>query len=379
MKVCFIVSGYPTDDDPEYAFIRTTVVALADLGLQCTVIAPQSITSRIIKRKSLRKKHWVDKTPLNNDILILQPIFLSFSNKKINGRSISTYFREKAVKKSLNKMKNKPDVLYGHFWDNAIIASLASNGTTPVVVVSGESSIRVNNLFDTDTITRSKQCIRGLIAVSTKNLAESIKLGLTHSSMKSIVLPNAVDSSIFHKMDKKECRKLLRIDNNDVMVSFVGAFSERKGVKRLIAAVELIENVKLVLIGKGDDSIKTNDKISFVGSVQHSEIPYYLNATDIFVLPTLAEGCCNAIVEAICCGLPIISSNLEFNKDILNEKNAILIDPYDINAIAEAISFLAENVDLREKYSRAALESSYEFSISERAKKIFDFINSIIC
>ena len=70
---------------------------------------------------------------------------------------------------------------------------------------------------------------------------------------------------------------------------------------------------------------------------EHDVIAEYLNCADIFVSPTLAEGCSNSIVEAMACGLPIISSDLPFNHDILDEKNSILLDPVEVNEIALAI------------------------------------------
>lgn len=69
----------------------------------------------------------------------------------------------------------------------------------------------------------------------------------------------------------------------------------------------------------------------------------------MFCLPTLNEGCSNAIVEAIACGLPIISSNLPFNDDILDSSNALLVNPESVDDIASAIKQLMDNSDLRQK------------------------------
>lgn len=72
----------------------------------------------------------------------------------------------------------------------------------------------------------------------------------------------------------------------------------------------------------------------------------------MFCLPTLNEGCSNAIVEAIACGLPIISSNLPFNDDILDSSNALLVNPESVDDIASAIKQLMDNSDLKTKVSR---------------------------
>ena len=89
----------------------------------------------------------------------------------------------------------------------------------------------------------------------------------------------------------------------------------------------------------------------------------------------LNEGCSNAIVEAIACGLPIISSNLPFNDDILDSSNALLVNPESVDDIASAIKQLMDNSDLRQKLAEGSKEKAKSLRIEFRAKKIIEFIN----
>ena len=110
------------------------------------------------------------------------------------------------------------------------------------------------------------------------------------------------------------------------------------------------------------------------GRVNNKELPLYLNAADVFVLPTLNEGCCNAIIEAMACGLPIISSDKSFNWDILDENNSIMIDPMDIQHIADSIILLKNDKNIRTKLSEGALNTSSSLTIDKRAERILNYI-----
>ena len=60
MHICFIVEGYPVPQDPFMPFVRNTVAELARQGVQCTVIAPQSLTRALVHRVPVRPAHWQD-------------------------------------------------------------------------------------------------------------------------------------------------------------------------------------------------------------------------------------------------------------------------------------------------------------------------------
>ena len=189
------------------------------------------------------------------------------------------------------------------------------------------------------------------------------------------MFPNGANLQLFKPLDKKTCRKQIGLKDDDFLLITVGEFSERKGQNRIIKAVDSLSNprMKTCFIGSGD-SIVERDFIFYKGRVKHDDLPVYLNAADVFVLPTLREGCCNAIVEALACGLPVISSDRSFNYDILDETNSIMIDPEDANQIAVAIKLLKEDKNKRDVLAKGALDKAMSLSIDQRAANILSFI-----
>ena len=171
----------------------------------------------------------------------------------------------------------------------------------------------------------------------------------------------------------------MNIASDDFVVAFVGQFTPRKGTLRLDEALRQLndKHVKAFFLGKGPDIPSYNNMIH-CGTVIHNDVPAYLSAADVFVLPTTNEGCCNAIVEAMACGLPVISSSLPFNFDILDDTNSIMVDPMDVNQIAQAIAKLKNDPDLRNRLAQGALVKAEELTLDRRADKILEFIQKQI-
>ena len=370
--ICIVCDNYPTEKDPTFPFVAQLAEAIVKSGIDVTVIAPQNLLKYILGGN---KKHPKFRTKIidNNQLTILQPCCISFSNYTQRLNFIS---RHRAIEKCFERLKNKPDVCYGHFWHSGyFLYNKAKKYNIPLFVATGESVIN----FKADDNNKKLFCeyVNGVICVSTKNKVESIEKGLT-THEKCIVIPNAIDNNLFKKLDTKSCREALGIQEDDFVVAFVGWFSERKGSLRVSDAIEKLDNnnIKSIFIGSGTTEFEPQCKnIIFKGRVPHGEIPKYLNAADVFVLPTLKEGCCNAVIEAMACGLPIISSDLDFNYDVLNSENSIMVNPNSVEEIAKAIMILYVDYKKREKYASGAIESSKELNIHTRAKRIIEFIN----
>lgn len=339
-------------------------------GHDCIVIAPFSIN----KNWGFYKyKEVILLNEGRNSIVIYRPNIITCSKISFCGDDFTSHMYQWAINRVLSRLKKKPDIIYGHFWARALHGfKYAKKYSIPLMVATGESDIK--ELFGSRGSKEFFDYVSGVVCVSTKNMNESIQLGLTKRE-KCRVIPNSIDNVIFRQLDKIECRKKIGLSNEHFIVCFVGSFINRKGPNRIIDALELLkdESIKVMFIGKGSMALDYKGVV-YKGGVPHSELPIYLSASDVFVLPTLKEGCCNAIVEAMACGLPIVSSNRDFNNDILDKTNSILIEPESIEEIAKAIKLIKSDPQLKESLSRGSLLKSADLTIEKRAEKIIDFM-----
>lgn len=374
MNICFITYRYPgKHNTSDFAFVKQLVDAIASLGHHCLVLAPFNISH--YKRLSVP----VEEYEVNKGtVTVFRPGYLSFSNFHIGKFRPSSWSHKNALKRAFRMLSIKPDAIYGHFWGSAYDGyEYAKKNNIPLFVATGESEI--SKLFSPKVDQKDfSEYVSGVICVSSKNKDESVSLGLTINE-KCKVFPNSVNAGLFRKMDKWQCREQLGLPQDVFIIAFVGWFIERKGTLRVSEAIKQIEGKKVysLFIGKGDQ-VPDCDNILFKGALPHEEVPLYLNAADVFVLPTLHEGCCNAVVEAMACGLPVISSDLPFNWDVLNKGNSIMVNPNSINEIRDAIVEMRDNNVKRMQLSQGSLKSVQDLTIENRAQAIVEFINSRI-
>ncbi|MFX4263242.1 glycosyltransferase [Pelotomaculum propionicicum] len=384
-KLCIVTNEYPTDLNPGNAFVDQLVIELSEQGIECNVISPYSLTKHWIREKIEAPPRSRVKTVGNGNIIrIFSPRFFSFSDKHILGVNtvmMTLHSFKRAVLQEYKRIRFDADAFYGHFiYPTGLAASeLGIKFHKPSYIAYGESSIDVIKNVDRDYVLRAMDKVNGIIAVSRANKTELLKNGIIEKSEENKigVFPNAVNNNRFFLIDKQNARREFGFPKESFIVAFVGHFIERKGIGVLSSALKSFKDVYSIFIGQGPLQ-PTCSNILFKGRLKHEQIYKYLNAADVFVLPTLAEGCCNAIIEAMACGLPIISSNQSFNDDILNSDNSIRVDVNSIDAITDAIQFLKNNPIVRAKMSNAALHSASNLSIKQRTQNIIRFMESKI-
>ena len=384
MNMIIVSDDFPEKGHQSYIFVEQLVIALTDLGVNVKVIAPQSLTKGILRGRERYPKRKTFQTRKGCTYEVFRPYYLSAGSKGFIGK---VYFHNlrRAVEGVIKKIGiGNIDVLYGHFWHNAnTLVNVAQKYKKPLFVACGEGDNAIDELLEAISVSAKERLINavnGVISVSSENKKRVIDYRLALPE-NIAVIPNAVDKSVFYQKDRLSLRQKLGISISDFVVCFVGGFIDRKGSNRLSAAIAQLNDptIKSIFIGKPwsyDDCTPTCPGILVKEPIPHEVLPDYLNASDVFVLPTLNEGCCNAIVEALSCGLPVISSNLPFNDDLLDQTNSIRIDPMNVEEIKNAILCLKNDKELRGSLSKGAIIKSESFSIEERAKIILEFINS---
>ncbi len=170
---------------------------------------------------------------------------------------------------------------------------------------------------------------------------------------------------------------------------FIGAisrFSKEKGLERFIKAMPLIleklPDAQFIIVGKGPeeknmkrkaDELGLNSKITFKGWTE--DVFYALESIDIFVMPSVREGCPHSLLEALALCRPVVASKIEGISAIVESgKDGLLVDTSDSKQFADAVLFLGSNPDeAAEMGKRGSKKVADYFSI----KKEMDYMKRL--
>lgn len=167
-------------------------------------------------------------------------------------------------------------------------------------------------------------------------------------------------------------------------ILYIGNLEPRKNLNRLIQAYEILPkeyNYKLVIVGSPEwrysglfDRVRRKNlenDILFTGHVEDNEIPFLYNLASIFAFPSLHEGFGIPIIESMACGVPVVTSNISALPEIAGDA-AILVNPYDIESIADGIIKVLRDDSLRKKLISKGLNRVKQFNAKDVAVKIFE-------
>jgi glycosyltransferase involved in cell wall biosynthesis len=221
------------------------------------------------------------------------------------------------------------------------------------------------------------------VSNSIRNLTENGAL------RKIDVIHNGIDRDKFKPVDKEEKKRLrsrLGLPPDKHVFVSVGFLSENKGLPTLIEAFNKSQENRsdvLILLGNGPLREKSSrlaagkSDIRPVGFVEN--VGDYLGAADVYVSASLTEGCPNAVMEAMACGLPVILSDIPAHREILDfDKRAGLLFPTkDIDSLSNAFSKCLDS-DYAEK-SRAALNVIDNHLNAEKMSRKYQELYAELC
>ncbi len=230
------------------------------------------------------------------------------------------------------------------------------------------------------------KALDAFIVISQEIERELIQYGV--ESEKRVFIPNGVDVDKFEPVNetrKKELRERHLLPKGELVV-FSGRLSPEKRVDQLIKIwpkiYEKHPQANLIILGTGPQEEKLKDiagaGIHFTGMVD--EVVDYLQAADIFVLPSSTEGLSNALLEAMSCGMPVISTDIGGTVDLIeHQKNGWLIPPDDTKALEHALNFFLVNPHFRIGYGISAREKIIQhYSLRKVANLIRNLYDKVL-
>ncbi|CAD6490153.1 MAG: D-inositol-3-phosphate glycosyltransferase [Candidatus Argoarchaeum ethanivorans] len=208
---------------------------------------------------------------------------------------------------------------------------------------------------------------------------------------KIVVIPNGINIDEFDiPYSKEACKKKLGLPLDKKIILFFGYLSPYKGPDVLVEAmpkiVKDVSDAELTFAGKGvmqDElemlsmRLEVEKNVRFVGFVKDGLKPLYYKAADVFVLPSTMSTECFPLtnLEAMTCGVPIVASNIGGIPDAVKDgENGLLVPPMNSEVLADAIIYLMENEDVREKMGKNGRKGAEGYSwenIAEKTEKVY--------
>ncbi len=214
-----------------------------------------------------------------------------------------------------------------------------------------------------------------IISLSAQITSELVEHGFQRERI--VEIPNGVDTHRFTPAtasERLELRRALGLPQQGPLVIFVGRLQSQKGVETLLRAWKDVQpshpSAHLLLVGQGPERAKLEKlaadleldaAIHFLGQLE--PVLPYLRASDVFVLPSFFEGLSNALLEAMACGLPVVTTNIGGTAEVIRPTvDGLLVEPGDAPALAASLRQVLGDTTLAQRLgaeARRRVEDDY--------------------
>lgn len=253
------------------------------------------------------------------------------------------------------KHEGRLDIIDAHFaYPDGYAASLLSRWLeVPFTITLRGTETR--HIHDARLGKKLLQAIKQ--AAQVFSVSESLRtLVISHGAPpdKIEVVGNGVDAIRFSVRDRTACRTALCLSRESKVLVSVGGLVPRKGFHRVIELLPKLRqqfpDLIFLIIGgqyRGNNRVELENQVKrlnlegcvrFLGSIASDELPSILSAADVFVLATSNEGWANVFLEAMACGLPVVTTAVGGNQEVVCEASLGTVVPFgDSEALAKAI------------------------------------------
>jgi glycosyltransferase involved in cell wall biosynthesis len=175
-------------------------------------------------------------------------------------------------------------------------------------------------------------------------------------------------------------------------ILYIGGFSPRKNLRGLINAYhriykEMKTPCKLVILGKPSrdypgliklvESFGLQDWVLFPGFIPMQDLPFFYNASDLFVYPSFYEGFGLPPIEALACGTPTVVSNVSSLPEVVGDA-AIQVNPHDLLSLAAAMHRVLTEPELEQELRKKGLKRAENFSWTKTAAQTIKVYQEVL-
>jgi len=236
------------------------------------------------------------------------------------------------------------------------------------------------------------------IICCSQSTVDDLKKHFNVPDEKIALVYQGVDKNIFHRLGKEEgwiADKVLKEKGiKTPFILSVGTIEPRKNLINLIHAFQRLRIEgkflgSLVIVGmKGwmrdsvsllVDQLKLSEHVIYLGYISDRQLCYLYNKAEIFVFPSFYEGFGFPIIEAFCCGTPVVTSNVSSCPEIAGDA-ALTVNPSSPGDIAEAISRIIGDAALKEQFRNKGQRRADNFDFDKTARqtlKVYEEVHGI--
>lgn len=355
MRILALTNLYPNPVQPHRAAFNRHQFRLLSERHPLQVIAPMLwVDEWQLRRRGARI---AQRRVVNEGIVVDHPRYW-YTPKLLRGL-YGRFFLE-SVKTTFQRAVDefKPDIVFSPwaYPDGWAAVQLAHRHGLPAVIQVHGSDIRQLDRFAAreggtrDAIVQAD----GVIAVASELAQRVVALGAASERVRVII--DGVDKQVFHPGPRQAAQQALGLDPQHRHLLFIGNLLEVKGIDVLLHACRVLDTRRrdwqLHLIGDGKlrarlqrqaDALGVGSQVTFHGSLPHHTLPTWLQAADLFVLPSRSEGIPNVLLEASACGTPYVASAVGGIPEIAAMGASRLVPPEQPVALADAIAAMLDS------------------------------------
>ena len=398
--------------------IRTQYLlsTLIDSGLKMLPVSrlgyPYDLNKTSKKAKDLWGEDW--KVKRMHNVKNVEYNVLKFDNYKWNNLNLDDYIKAYSDAIMEFALLHKPRVIHAASdFRNGLAAALACKKLgIPFIyevrglweITSASKNADFKSSFEFKAIKRLEtltcQAADHIFTLTTGLKEELVTRGVDVNKIH--LLPNAIDPSTLPTLVNKDVGFMneLKIENNEVVIGYIGSFVAYEGLDDLIrACAELINigqnNFKLLLIGDGKVmpelkqlalELDLNDKVIFTGRVPHEEVPKYYSLIDIAPFPRKPVEVCEMVsplkpLEALAMEKSVLVSSVAAQKEmIIDNETGLIFNKGEISDLTSKLSTLINDKDLRKTLGKngklwVTTNRSWKSVVQDYVSKISQYSN----